>query len=61
MTTIRNSLVRRSRPMASDIDVFGLTDQGKVRKENRTSSSSRVSTKPCRSSQPASRRSGCLS
>ncbi len=34
MTTIRNSLVRRSRPMASDIDVFGLTDQGKVRKEN---------------------------
>ena len=34
MTTIENSLVRRSRPMASDIDVFGLTDQGKVRKEN---------------------------
>ena len=34
MTTIQNSPVRRSRPMASDIDVFGLTDQGKVRKEN---------------------------
>jgi protein phosphatase len=34
MSTIRNSLVRRSRPLASDIDVFGLTDQGKVRKEN---------------------------
>ncbi|HEY7027295.1 MAG TPA: protein phosphatase 2C domain-containing protein [Gemmatimonadales bacterium] len=34
MTTIHNSPVRRSRPMASDIDVFGLTHQGKVRKEN---------------------------
>lgn len=34
MTTVQNPVVRRSRPMASDVDVFGLTHQGKVRKEN---------------------------
>jgi protein phosphatase len=34
MTAIHNPQTRRSRPMAQDIDVFGLTHQGRVRKEN---------------------------
>jgi serine/threonine protein phosphatase PrpC len=34
MTTPPNTQPRKSRPMMSDIDVFGLTHQGKVRKEN---------------------------